>query len=92
MFRFIPVMTGIIHLVISQFMPGAESVAGVAIYNLILVATSLWLLMQHELVMACAIGAWALSSIYSALVDFIGLNMIPILNGLGFLEIGRAHV
>ena len=85
MFRFIPVMTGIIHLVISQFMPGAESVAGVAIYNLILVATSLWLLMQRELVMACAIGAWALSSIYSALVDFIGLNMIPILNGLGFL-------
>jgi len=78
-------MTGIIHLVISQFMPGAESVAGVAIYNLILVATSLWLLMQRELVMACAIGAWALSSIYSALVDFIGLNMIPILNGLGFL-------
>lgn len=85
MFRFIPVVTGIIHLVISQLMPGAETVTGVAIYNLILVATSIWLLMQHELVMACAIGAWALSSIYSALVDFIGLNMIPILNGLGFL-------
>jgi diguanylate cyclase (GGDEF)-like protein len=78
-------MTGIIHLVISQLMPGADTVAGVAIYNLILVATSIWLLMRREVVMACAIGAWALSSIYSALVDFIGLNMIPILNGLGFL-------
>ena len=85
MFRFIPVVTGIIHLVFSQLIPGADTVTGVAIYNLILVTTSLWLLKQRELVMACAIGAWALSSIYSALVDSMGLTMIPILNGLGFL-------
>ena len=85
MFRFIPVVTGIIHLVISQLMTGADTVTGVAIYNLILVATSIWLLMQRELVMAGAVGAWALSSIYAALVDSMGLTMIPILNGLGFL-------
>ena len=85
MFRFIPVLAGLIHVTGALATPGANNFWDLLLYNLILLATSLWLLTRGERIIAGAIGMWTLGSIYSALIDVTGGTLLTLLSGVGFL-------
>jgi diguanylate cyclase (GGDEF)-like protein len=84
MFRFIPLLAGLIHVTGALITPTTSDSWDLFIYNLILLATSIWLLIKKELVMATAIGAWASGSIYSAIGELSTIATGKLMSGLGF--------
>ena len=85
MFRFIPLLTGAVHLFISVVITGPNVYVDVYGYNLILLATTVWLFVRHEPLMATAIGTWSLASTFSAIVDQLSADFTPLISGLGFI-------
>ena len=87
MFRFIPLLAGLIHLSITTALPGTSTFWDLILYNLILLTTSLWLIVQRERLLAIAIGSWTLGSIYATFVDVTGIALSSSWGGLGYLVI-----
>lgn len=85
MFRFIPVLTGLVHLIATTMIAGTNDFIDVFAYNLILVGTAIWLIIRREWMLAGAIGVWTLASIGSALTDLTEITIAPTVSGVGFL-------
>lgn len=87
MFRFIPVLTGLIHLIATTMIAGVNNFVDVFAYNLILVGTAVWLVIRREWILASAISVWTVASIGSALIDLTRILISPTVNGIGFVAI-----
>lgn len=85
MARFLPVTAGLIHLIVTSALPGSSLIWDLLIYNLILLATALWLFIQKENLLALAIGSWTCGSIYSSAVVENGLTFSTSWSGIGYL-------
>lgn len=85
MFRFIPVLAGLVHMVIALLVPGASDFWDLILYNGLLLITALWLLLRGERTIGLAIGCWALGSTYSAIVEITGFESVTLLSGIGFV-------
>lgn len=86
MFRFIPLLAGLIHLSVALLTSGTSDFWDLLVYNAILVASTIWLITKKELVMASAIGAWTFGSLYSALGEITTIAAPTLISGLGFLS------
>lgn len=87
MFRFIPAATGMIHLVIALSLPGTSTFWDLILYNALLIASSLWLILRKEILLAVAIGSWTLASIYASVIDVTGIALPITWSGFGYLII-----
>jgi len=87
MFRFIPVLTGLIHLIATTMIAGVNDFVDVFAYNLILVGTAAWLVIRREWILASAISVWTVASIGSALIDLTKISISPTVSGIGFVAI-----
>lgn len=87
MFRFIPLLAGLIHLVIALVVPGTSTSWDLLVYNAILATTSIWLAVRRQWLLATAIGSWTLGSIYAAFVDLSGVSLSSSWGGIGYLVI-----
>lgn len=85
MFRFLPALAGLVHLVVTVTTSGSSTFWDICIYNGILLATSLWLGFRHEWILAAAIGTWTLGSSYSSLVGLTHINISSTWSGIGYL-------
>lgn len=85
MFRFIPVFAGFVHLVVALATPGSSTVWDLVIYNGILVATSLSLILRKEWILASGIGAWSAGSIYSSVLEAGDFTFSSSWSGIGYL-------
>jgi diguanylate cyclase (GGDEF)-like protein len=84
MFRFIPLLAGLIHLTAALAISGTSDFWDLLIYNVILLSTSIWLIVKKDVVMAGAVGAWTFGSLYSALGELTTIATSTLLSGLGF--------
>lgn len=84
MFRFIPLLAGLIHLAVALITPDTSNFWDLLVYNLILLTTAMWLVVKKEFVMATAIGTWTFGSLYSAIGQLSTIPTPPLLSGFGF--------
>ncbi len=86
MFRFIPVLAGLLHMAIALVTPGTSTLWDIFVYNAIVSVAAFWLFVRGERIMAAALGMWTLGSVYSGIVDLTGVNLPMIFSGIGFLS------
>lgn len=87
MFRFIPVLAGVFHLLIATLLPGTSTFWDLVVYNGLLLTTSLWLLLRGQQLMAAAIGSWTVGSLVSAFIDLTNSATPTTWSGIGFLAL-----
>lgn len=86
--RFTPFLAGVVHLAIAVALPGSSFFWDILTYNALLVLTALWLLVKGERLIAMAISAWTLGSIFSSIADSALLTLsvaASLWGGVGYL-------
>lgn len=86
--RFTPFLAGVVHLAIAVALPGSSFFWDILTYNALLVLTALWLLVKGERLIAMAISAWTLGSIFSSIADSALLTLsvaASLWGGAGYL-------
>lgn len=79
--RFIPVLLGLLHLIVTVVEPGSTFIWDIFLYNALLTVGALWAFIKGERLIAVAIFSWTLGSIFSL------YTASPLWSGMGYLMI-----
>jgi len=79
--RFIPVLLGALHLIVTVAEPGSSFISDIFLYNALLIVAALWAFFRGERLISSAILSWTLGSIFSV------YTASPLWSGMGYLMI-----